>query len=142
MKYLKYFESDEIDHYNGLTTDFVNDMFVDISDMGFDVNTFKYERSVVINPHSVERSGIKTEIGIIPYMEIRIKSTLYDGSRNQLIDNDHKLKNIKDSELFRELIDVANDRLDGYGWYISEELINGTFLKIFLHRKQDKKYVV
>ena len=140
MKYLKYFESGEIDHYNGLTSDFVNDMFVDISDMGFDVKTFLYERSVVINPHSIKRSGIKTEIGIIPYMEIRIRPTLHLGVDSGDIDD--KLKNIKDSELFKELIDVANDRLDEYGWYISEELINARFLKIFIHRKQDKKYVV
>ena len=119
-------------------------MFIDVSDMGLRVVTHFDKRAVV-------NSNVKKKImniGTIPYIYITMIYPYDRDANKEMLSK--KLKDIKDSELFKELIDVSGDRLDEYGWYVSGYdcfsgnnfyAVNNPSIKIFLHRKIDEKYV-
>mgnify|MGYP000079211381 CR=1 FL=1 len=51
MKYLKTFESCETlipeeEHFNGLTKEFIDDMFIDLYDEGFKISTYLDKRAI------------------------------------------------------------------------------------------------
>ena len=57
--------------------------------------------------------------------------------------NSESLLVVKYSDVFKEMIDIANDRLGDFGWYVSDStVISNHQIRIFIHRIEDKKYVV
>lgn len=162
MKYLKYFEEVgeklDIDHYNGLTKEHLEDMFVEVSDMGFDVIVSLTQRTVVVNSFS-ENEPMK--LGDIPYVEVRISSPLPSGEfhpeyradweQHKLEGNRRLLDLYNNSDELKEIIDVVDERIGEYKWYVSEVMLDGhnkldshtrRTIKVFLHRDGDEKYVV
>ena len=139
MRYLKYFESS--DEYDGLTPDFIHDMFIDISDdFGYDISVLLEKRSVVINRGNL-RPGDKIEIGFIPYILVIISSSV------KSFDTAVSMKSLLRNEYFKEILDVANDRVLEFGWYISDRNItnNSTIgydynIYIKINRIMDKEY--
>lgn len=147
MKYLKnykLFESDEIDYYNGLIKEDIEDMFLEISDMGFDVFVY-FSKRLVVKDKDWKIGNTRTTYGEIPYIEIRILHKRTDNpieiTSMKVLERNQCMKNLKDSEEFKSLIDEVNNRISHNDWYVSESIVIQDTLETFLHRKQDSKYV-
>ena len=153
MKYLKsykLYESDEVDYYNGLTKEDIEDMFIDISDMGFDVRVGLNTRIVMAG----KTEDNKTQFGEIPLIivaiSLPIKAPTGVHPSHQWVEstkkqNEDKLRALKVSEEFNYIIDEVNDRISNNGWYVFDTSMIGNgygqyTLKVFLQRKQDSKY--
>jgi hypothetical protein len=138
MKYLKAFENWDIlipedEQYNGLTKDFIDDMFIDISDdYGFKIITHFDKRAIT----KVDKEEGKMIINTIPYIWVRFTNDISDDTSSK-----DRLDNYKRSKEFKDIIETANDRLHDFGWYISEPMVLGNQIRIFIHRIEDKKYV-
>ena len=139
MKHLKTFEAWEMlvpkeEHFNGLTKEFIDDMFIDLHDDGFKVFTRLDKRAIT----SVDKEKGQMIIGSIPFIWVKCDKSI----------TIEELEEYKKSEEFSEIIDIANDRLEEFDWYISEvQKVYGTpsgdsTMKIFMHRVEDKKHVV
>ena len=134
MKYLKTFEGWEMlvpkeEHYNGLTKEYIEDMFVDISDAGYNTST------------SVDKEDGKMVIESIPYIRC-VFQELVQWNANDVGRQKEELEDYTKSSEFKEIIETTNDRLSDFGWYISKSKVVGYQLKIFMHRIEDIKYVV
>jgi len=144
MKYLKTFEGWEMlvpkeEHYNGLTKEFIEDMFIDVSDDGYNISTFFDKRAIT----TVDKEDGKMVISAIPYIRCTFQKSSNTGL--DIFDQQKQKKELKDytkSSEFKEMIETTNDRLDDFGWYVSESKVSGYQLRIFIHRIEDIKYVV
>jgi len=152
MKYLKtyrLYESDEIDYYDGLTKEDIEDMFIDVSDMGYDVRVILHTRMVMDG----KTEDGKTRFGEIPIISVVISLPIKSPAGNPLsyqqVDsmkkqNEDRLRALKVSDEFNSVIDEVNHRISHNGWYIFDtSMISGYglyTLKVFLQRKQDSKY--
>jgi hypothetical protein len=144
MKYLKTFEGWEMlvpkeEHYNGLTKEFIEDMFIDVSDDGYKISTFFDKRAIT----TVDKEDGKMVISAIPYIRCTFQKSSNTGL--DIFDQQKQKKELKDytkSSEFKEMIETTNDRLDDFGWYVSESKVSGYQLRIFIHRIEDIKYVV
>ena len=144
MKYLKTFEGWEMlvpkeEHYNGLTKEFIEDMFIDVSDDGYNISTFFDKRAIT----TVDKEAGKMVISAIPYIRCTFQKPSNTGL--DIFDQQNRKKELKDytkSSEFKEMIETTNDRLDDFGWYVSESKVSGYQLRIFIHRIEDIKYVV
>ena len=144
MKYLKTFEGWEMlvpkeEHYNGLTKEFIEDMFIDVSDDGYNISTFFDKRAIT----TVDKEDGKMVISAIPYIRCTFQKSSNTGL--DIFDQQNRKKELKDytkSSEFKEMIETTNDRLDDFGWYVSESKVSGYQLRIFIHRIEDIKYVV
>lgn len=140
MRYLKAFENwdtliPEDEQYNGLTKDFIGDMFVDIADDGYNMSVFFDKRAIT----SVDKEEGKMTISAIPYIWVRMERIV----KIENPKNSESLLVVKYSDEFKEMIDIANDRLVDFGWYVSgSTIISNHQIRIFIHRIEDKKYVV
>ena len=154
MRYLatyKLFESDEVD-YNGLTKEDVEDMFIEVSDMGFQINILFDKRIVMINKDGSD--NLRVNYATIPLITVKmslpIKFPANMGGadrfqiENQKAENEDRLRKFKVSDEFHSIIGEVNDRISHNGWYIfdSSMIKSGISqtLKVFLQRKQDSKY--
>lgn len=144
MKYLKtyrLYESDEVDYYNGLIKEDIEDMFIDISDMGFQVNVILSKRLVMVDK-DWKIGNTRTTFGEIPYIEVRILPI-----RNPILtsidvlNRNQNMKSLNNSDDFKTLLDDVNHRISYNDWYVSESIVIQDILKVFLHRKQDSKYI-
>jgi len=140
MKYLKTFEGWEFlvpkeEQFNGLTKEFIEDMFIDISDEGYDMSVYFDKRAIT----SVDKEEGKMIINAIPYIWVRMERIV----KIENPKNSESLLVVKYSDVFKEMIDIANDRLGDFGWYVSDStVISNHQIRIFIHRIEDKKYVV
>jgi hypothetical protein len=144
MRYLKTFENWEIlvpkdEQFGGLTKKFINDMFLDLSDGDFKISIYFDKRAIT----EVDKENGKMIISAIPYIWLRcdIETHTSLDSSTPFKPKD-QLESFRKSNEFKEIIDTANDRLDDFGWYVSDAKTISNQLKIFIHRIEDKKYVV
>lgn len=153
MKYLKtykLFES-KVDHYDGLTKEDIEDMFIDVHDMGYRVDVslslmFVYldiEKDTLDNPYT-------KKLGQIPYIEVCISSP----NINQMSDSislmrlRRVIKDLNESDEFKSIIDEVNSRVSVMDWYISKSDVVqnwrrsvGPSLQVHIHRKRDSRYI-
>lgn len=155
MKYLKtyrLYESDEVDYYDGLTKEDIEDMFIDVSDMGYDVRVILHTRMVMLDK-DWKIGNTKTTFGEIPIISVVISLPIKSPTGNPLnyqqVDsmkkqNEDRLRALKVSDEFNSVIDEVNHRISHNGWYIFDTSMIGGYglytLKVFLQRKQDSKY--
>ena len=119
MKYLKYFESSDTE----LNQDKIKEMFLDISDMDWNIQVYKNEE---VRQNSV--SGTSFNFDIVNFYKVRIFKI--HTSRRWDIEQKREIENLLNSDIFKEVIEVANDRLNDFGWYIDMETLNTEFSKI------------
>jgi len=145
--------NEEIDYYNGLTKEDIEDMFIDVSDMGFQVDVLLDKRIVMVDK-DWKIGNTRTTFGQIPLITIRIslpiKSTPGNYPSYQEVDsmkkeNEDKLRKLKVSGEFNSIIDEVNDRVSSNEWYVFDTSLIGNgygqyTLKVFLQRKSDSKY--
>lgn len=155
MKYLKtyrLYESDEVDYYDGLTKEDIEDMFIDISDMGFQVNVILSKRLVMVDK-DWKIGNTRTTFGEIPIISVVISLPIKSPAGNPLSyqqvdsmkkENEDRLRALKVSDEFNSVIDEVNHRISHNGWCIFDTSMIGEYglykLKVFLQRKQDSKY--
>lgn len=144
MKYLKtykLYESDEVDYYNGLIKEDIEDMFIDISDMGFQVNVILSKRLVMVDK-DWKIGNTRTTFGEIPYIEVRISPIRNPIlTSTDVLNRNQNMKSLNNSDDFKSLLDNVSHRISYNDWYVSESIVIQDTLKVFLHRKQDSKYI-
>jgi len=110
MKYLKYFESSD-----KLTEDQIKEMFLDISDMDWNVQVVKSEE---VRQNSV--SGTSFNFDIVNFYKVKIFK----------IHTSREIENLLNSDIYKETIEVTNDRLNDFGWYIDTNTLSTEFSRI------------
>ena len=124
MKYLKsIFENTEYEDW-GITPEEVNHIFADLQDIHclYRVNF----RKKLFNPSSQEinrilgdsLSGRKMNLALKPIIEVIVRTEKPSSSASI---QKQILEDIYNSEEFKEILDVANDRLKIYGWQLSTD---------------------
>jgi hypothetical protein len=119
MKYLKYFESSEIK----LTEDKIKEMFLDISDMDWNVQVIKTSE---LNQDS--NQGTLFTFNYVDFFKVRIFKI--QTSRRWGVEQKREIENLLNSNIYKETIEVANDRLNDFGWYIDMSTLSTEFSKI------------
>jgi hypothetical protein len=119
MKYLKYFESSGTE----LTEDKIKEMFLDISDMDWNVQVYKTEE---VRQNSV--SGTSFNFDIVNFYKVRIFKI--HTSRRWDIEQKREIENLLNSDIYKETIEVTNDRLNDFGWYIDTNTLSTEFSRI------------
>lgn len=158
LKPYKIFESNK-----DLTKEDINDMLIDISDMGYRVISNISTRVQHVESENEEFFG-RLNLVEIPYAYIYIKS----------VNKDDGIETLVNTPEFYEIYEEFNTRLDEFGWYISDmtlwipsqkeyrilvnkenfqrQFFSGIEsggrvgcskpeIRIFLHKKEDSKYV-
>jgi hypothetical protein len=119
MKYLKYFESSDTE----LTQDKIKEMFLDISDMDWNVQVIKTSE---LNQDSSQ--GSVFTFNYINFFKVRIFKI--HTSRRWDIEQKREIENLLNSDIYKETIEVANDRLNDLGWYIDMSTLSTEFSRI------------
>lgn len=119
MKYLKYFESSDTE----LTQDKIKEMFLDISDMDWNVQVIKTSE---LNQDS--NQGSVFTFNYVEFFKVRIFKI--HTSRRWDVDQKREIKSLLDSSIYKETIEVANDRLNDFGWYIDTSTLSTEFSRI------------
>jgi hypothetical protein len=119
MKYLKYFESSGTE----LTEDKIKEMFLDISDMDWNVQVYKTEE---VRQNSV--SGTSFNFDIVNFYKVRIFKI--HTSRRWDTEQKREIENLLNSDIYKETIEVTNDRLNDFGWYIDTNTLSTEFSRI------------
>jgi hypothetical protein len=118
MKYLKYFESSD-----KLTEDQIKEMFLDISDMDWNVQVVKSEE---VRQNSV--SGTSFNFDIVNFYKVRIFKI--QTSRRWDPEQKREIMDLMNSDTYKETIEVANERLNDFGWFIDMDTLSTQFSKI------------
>jgi len=124
MKYLKYFESSD-----ELTSEIIKDMFLDISDMDWDVRVNKAQKLHQIGEPTLNNS----EFELLEYFQVKIRKDHSYSSRRWTLEQKREIENLLSSDVFKEVIEVANDRLNDFGWYIDMNTLSTQFSKILFN---------
>lgn len=136
MKYLKKFENSEQLEF-GVTPEDIEYLFTDISDNGWivDVRFMKklFDFSTGTREHLLK-------FGLIPYIQISIGKNL-PPYQDSLWKINNELSDLKNSEEYKEIIEVVSLRLDDLGYYIHKEYIENKHLNILIYRKIDQNYI-
>ena len=119
MKYLKYFESSGTE----LTEGKIKEMFLDISDMDWNVQVYKTEE---VRQNSV--SGTSFNFDIVNFYKVRIFKI--HTSRRWDTEQKREIENLLNSDIYKETIEVTNDRLNDFGWYIDTNTLSTEFSRI------------
>ena len=119
MKYLKYFESSGTE----LTEGKIKEMFLDISDMDWNVQVYKTEE---VRQNSV--SGTSFNFDIVNFYKVRIFKI--HTSRRWDIEQKREIENLLNLDIYKETVEVANDRLNDLGWYIDTNTLSTEFSRI------------
>jgi len=135
MRYIKKFENYNISDYNGLTKEYIEELFYELKDDNLNISV-SFSNSIVII--GTDENGFK--FGSIPYIEVLISNIL-------------EVNRLYNSDDFKEIISVSNDRLSDYDCYISGYIIDDRvnrqniqvfredIIKVFIHRKIDEEYL-
>jgi hypothetical protein len=131
MRYLRYFESSD-----ELTPEIIKDMFLDISDMDWDVRANKaekmFDKKTSNTLYAKDLSFLDFEL--VEYFQVKIrKDYSHYTSRRWTLEQKRELENLINSDTFKEVIEVANDRLNDFGWYIDMNTLNTQFSKILFN---------
>lgn len=114
MKYLKHFENNDL---TGITPEQVKEMFYELSDLDWQVN--------------VRESSILKTFGDYTKFDFKmVKYFLVQIFKPNLFASQSILQNLMNSELFKEMVEIANERLEDYGFYIDKSSISIKFTKI------------
>jgi hypothetical protein len=132
MKYIKKFESHhsetDLEEFNIDRRDILY-YFTDILDEGFDVRV-----NVVSKLIDLKDTSVAT--GFIKFAKINfITVDIVKGSKEII-----ELKE-KYLDLFKDTIEVANDRLNDIGLFIKDYIMFGNRITILIYKKQDEKYI-
>ena len=129
MKYLKKF-NESVDIYNGLTKEDFDDFFVDITDDRWDIRTqFKKELCRGTGPIPM---GAKFKI--VPVIYVYLKKDHIEPT-NAAKANNYLKRYLENDKLFREVIDVTNNRLGDYGFYIHDiSIVNNNEITILIYK--------
>jgi hypothetical protein len=119
MKHLKYFESIE----DELTTEKISEMFLDISDMDWNIQVIKTSE---LNQDS--NQGSVFTFNYIDFFKVRIFKI--HTSRRWDIEQKIEIENLLNSNIYKETLEVANDRLNDFGWYIDMTTLSTQFSRI------------
>jgi hypothetical protein len=132
MKYIKKFESHhsetDLEEFNIDRRDILY-YFTDILDEGFDVRVNVVSKLIDLKDTSVATGFIK--FAKINYITVDIVK----GSKEII-----ELKE-KYLDLFKDTIEVANDRLNDIGLFIKDYIMFGNRITILIYKKQDEKYI-
>ncbi len=135
MRWIKKFENYNTSDYNGLTEEYIEELFYELKDDILNISV-SFTNSIVIIGTDENRS----KFGSIPYIEVLISNIL-------------EVNRLYNSDDFKEIISVSNDRLGDYDCYISDYIIDDrvnrqniqafkeNIIKVFIHRKIDEKYL-
>ena len=136
MKYLKTFENSEEIEF-GVTPEDVEYLFTDISDNGWIVDV-KFLRKLFDFSTGTRKHLLKFEL--IPYIQISIGKNL-PLFQDSLWKINNELSDLKNSEEYKEIIEVVSLRLDDLGYYIHKEYVENKHLNILIYRKTDQNYI-
>ncbi len=115
MKYLKYFEN-----LDELTPEKVKEMFLDISDIDWQVQVLKTSEL-----KQDENNGTNFNFNLVDFFKVRIFK-VYE-SRRWEIEQKKEINNLLNSDTFNEIIEVANERLNDFGWFIDMNTLSTEF---------------
>jgi hypothetical protein len=130
MKYLKYFESSD-----ELTSEIIKDMFLDISDMDWEVRVNKAQKLHQIGEPTFSSKYVipHSEFELLEYFQVKIRKDHSYSSRRWTLEQKREIENLLSSDVFKEVIEVANDRLNDFGWYIDMDTLSTQFSKILFN---------
>jgi hypothetical protein len=130
MKYLKYFESSE-----ELTEEKIKEMFLDISDMDWNVQVLKTEELMQKGDNNYNNF----EFEFVNFFRVRIFKI--HTSRRWDVEQKKEIENLLNSDIYKEVIEVANERLNDFGWYIDMKTLSTEFSKITfnIYKYEDKE---
>lgn len=132
MKYIKsIFENSEEDYISnyGLTPDDIKDMFVDIQDEGYIVST-NFSKKLFQWDVTGEFQEGDMKFGLQPVIQVRIKKQPTTSRQTWILE----LSRFLESDLFRETISVAKERLEGFGWLIKDVKIEHDYIIISISK--------
>jgi hypothetical protein len=115
MKYLKYFEN-----LDELTPEKIKEMFLDISDIDWQVQVLKTSEL-----KQDENNGTNFNFNLVDFFKVRIFK-VYE-SRRWEIEQKKEINNLLNSDTFNEIIEVANERLNDFGWFIDMNTLSTEF---------------
>jgi hypothetical protein len=128
MKYLKTLESlSDLEEFNIDRSEIIY-YFTDILDEGFNIKVDVVSKLIdlkISNPLSDKK------LGKINYIRLEVSK----GSK--------EISELKTSliDLFKETIEIANNRLNEIGLYIKEYIMFGNRITILIYKKEDEKYI-
>jgi len=128
MKYLKTLESlSDLQEFNIDRSEIIY-YFTDILDEGFNIKVDVVSKLIdlkISNPLSDKK------LGKINYIRLEVSK----GSK--------EISELKTSliDLFKETIEVANNRLNEIGLFIKEYIMFGNRITILIYKKEDEKYI-
>lgn len=132
MKYIKsIFENSEEDYITnyGLTPDDIKDMFVDIQDEGYIVSTNFSKKLFQWNVTGEFQKG-DMKFGLQPVIQVRVKKQPMTSRQSWILE----LSRFLESDLFKETISVAKERLKGFGWKIKDVKIEHDYIIISISK--------
>ena len=141
MKYLKKFESNDDELQFGITPDDVKYLFTDISDSGWKVNVLFLKK--LFDFRRVSDSDGDLKFGLIPYIKVSVsKPTPVEDRFNRSEWREiQELNAFKDSDEFKEILEVASLRLDELGLYVNKISLENRQFNILIYRKTDENYI-
>jgi hypothetical protein len=128
MKYLKTLESlSDLEEFNIDRSEIIY-YFTDILDEGFNIKVDVVSKLIdlkISNPLSDKK------LGKINYIRLEVSK----GSK--------EISELKTTliDLFKETIEIANNRLNEIGLYIKEYIMFGNRITILIYKKEDEKYI-
>jgi hypothetical protein len=136
MKYLKKFENIHLSPESKLTPEDIEFLFTDISDNGWIVDVRFLKK--LFDFKNTDESALK--FALITYIQISIGKN-WGPFQESLWKINNELTNLKNSEEYKEIMEVASLRLDDLGYYIHKEYIENKHLNILIYRKTDQNYI-
>jgi hypothetical protein len=136
MKYLKTFENSEEIEF-GVTPEDIEYLLTDISDNGWIVDV-KFMRKLYDFSTGTRKPLLK--FALLPYIQISIGKNL-PLFQDSLWKINNELSDLKNSEEYKEIIEVVSLRLDDLGYYIHKEYVENKHLNILIYRKTDQNYI-
>lgn len=127
MKYLKFFESSDLEDY-GITAEEVEYLFTDLTDTGdYSINVYFKKKLKQMNGYKIGTIN-RFNLVTIPYIEVRLKTNIVKRLNIRLPGSDQnyeflvrgELNKLLHSDIFKETIEISNERLKEYGLYISQ----------------------
>lgn len=134
MKYLiSYFENSENEYtdFYGLYPEDIKEMFLDIQDEGYSVRVNFTKKLFQHNFESpLDKSDVK--FGLVPYIEVKIKKNIFGFMTSDEINTE--LYRLTQSDIFKEIIQVANSRLKDLNWKIQDIKREHDYLSISIYK--------
>lgn len=131
MKYLRYYESDDNYELYGISPEEIKFMFVDLEDLGWNI-FIRFNKRLHQLDFGTEFSKGDIKLGLVPSIELRVKHNNPFGKTTNSISRE--LLELINSDIFKETIEVSNDRLQEYNWKIKSIVKENDYIKILLSK--------